>query len=128
MIDEQAVVELVANTRIDWSATPQNVMGSSSGGITSHEDLEAYQKRDRDLVGYGYFYVDVRNMQADLALMHCTKPGCWETEIIPERYSPLLPEDLERSVEAPGGAMNWSGHYPLDELSIEKLRASYFGD
>jgi hypothetical protein len=62
-----------------------------------------------------------------LALMHCTRPGYWESELIPQRYSPLLPEDLVRSIEAGGGALNWSGHYPLDAWCVDKLRHSYLG-
>jgi len=124
---EQEIVEIVKNTRIDFDATPQNVMGPSGGVITSQEDLEAHQRRARDLVGYGYFYIDVRSMCADLGLMRSTSPGYWETEIIPERYSPLLDEDLVRAVEDAGGAMNWSGHYPLDEACLWKVRESYLG-
>ena len=127
MTTVQEIVALIENTRVDWSATPQSVMSPVSGVITSQKDLEAYQRRDHDLVGYGYFYIDVRNMGADLALMHSTRPGYWETEIIPKCYSPLLPEDLERAVEKAGGAMNWSGHYPLDAWSLEKVRLSYLG-
>lgn len=125
---EEEVIDLVRETRIDWVATPQSVMGPESGVIKSQGDLEAYQQRERDLVGYGYFYIDVRNMQADLALMRSTKPGYWETEIIPQQYSPLLPHDLEHAIEEAGGAMNWSGHYPLDERCRTKLQKSYLGE
>jgi hypothetical protein len=34
--------------------------------IRSQGDLDASQRRDRDFVGARYFYVDVRNMRADL--------------------------------------------------------------
>jgi len=80
-----------------------------------------------EAVGTGYFYIDVRNMTADLALFYSPRPGVWETLIIPPCYSPLLPEDLERAVEEAGGAMNWSGHYPLDVWCLEKVRLSYLG-
>jgi hypothetical protein len=126
-VNEQGLVDMLKETRIDWSATPQSVMGPASGVFASQEDLEAYQQRDRDLVGYGYFYANVQNMGVDLVLMHSTRPGYWETEIIPRELSPLLEEDLVRSVEAGGGAINWSGHYPLDPLCIWKLQESYLG-
>jgi hypothetical protein len=48
--------------------------------------------------------------------------------IIPPRYSPLIEEDLLRSIDEAGGGLNWSGHYPLDPLSLAKVRASYLGD
>jgi hypothetical protein len=127
MHTEQEIIGILEETRIDWSATPQSVMGPPATIIRTQEDLERLQQRDRDLVGYGYFFVNVYNMGADLALMRCARPGYWVPEIIPRRFSPLLPEDLERAVEEAGGAMNWSGHYPLDEWSLEKVRASYLG-
>jgi hypothetical protein len=95
--------------------------------IQTQEEFEQLSRRHQALVGYGYYFVHVYNMRADLALMRCTSSGYWETDIIPQELSPLLPEDLTRSVEAAGGAMSWSGHYPLDERSLEKVRASYLG-
>src|SRR5215203_4804579 len=117
---EQEIIDVLEETRIDWKATPQSVMGPANSEIRTQEDFERLQQRDRDMVGYGYFYVDVRNMSADLALMRCPRPGYWEAEIIPQRFSPLLPEDLERAVEEAGGAMNWSGHYPLNSTCLMK--------
>jgi hypothetical protein len=128
MNEKQELIEMLAETRIDWDATRQGVMSPASGILAAPADLEAYQQRDRDLVGRGYFYIDVRNMGADLALMHSTRPGYWETEIIPRRLSPLLEKDLLRSIEAAGGAVNWSGHYPLDPVCIWKLQESYLGN
>lgn len=128
-MNEQELVDLLAGTRIDWEATPQSVMGPQHEQvITSQEDIDQMQQRDREMVGYGYFYVDCRNMDANLALMHCTKPGFWVGEQIPQELSPLLPEDLRRSIEEAGGAINWSGHYPLDAFSLEKLQLSYLGN
>ncbi len=46
---EEEIIDLVRETRIDWAATPQNVMGPESGVIKSQGDLEAYQQRERDL-------------------------------------------------------------------------------
>lgn len=128
-MDEHQIMDILKETRIVWDATPQSVLGPTPATdvITSQEDFEASQRQIRELVGYGYFYVDVMNMDADLALMRSTRAGIWEADIIPQHLSPLLPEDLERCVEAAGGAMNWSGHYPLDEWSVDKVRASYLG-
>jgi hypothetical protein len=128
MTTEKEISDTLKDLHVDWEATPQSVMGPASVVITSQEDFEAYKQRDRDLIGYGYFYVDVRNMTADLALMYSTRPGRWETMIIPPRDSPLLEEDLIRSIEEAGGTLGWSGHYPLDPLSLAKVRASYLGD
>jgi hypothetical protein len=127
MTTEQEIIGVVRETRIDWDATPQGVMGPPNSEIRTQEDFERLQQRDRDMVGYGYFFVNVSNMSADLALMHCTRVGYWETEIIPQRFSPLLGDDLERAVQEAGGAMNWSGHYPLNSTCLMKLQASYLG-
>ncbi len=126
MTTEQEIVEIVKNTRIDFDATPQNVMGPG-GDITSQEDFERSQRQLYEDVGRAYWFIDVRDMSADLALMRCTSPGYWETEIIPGRYSPLLYEDLVRAVEDAGGAIHRSGHYPLDETCLWKVRESYLG-
>ena len=127
MTTEQELIDTLAGVRIGWQATPQSIMSPGGGVITSQEDLERLQQRDSDLVGYGYFYIDVRNFEADLALMHSTRPGYWETMLVPQRYSPLLPEDLARAVEDAGGSMGWSGMYPLNDVCLWKVRESYLG-
>ena len=127
MTTEKEISDTLKDLHVDWEATPQSVLGSPSL-ITTQEDLERVQREIHDTVGTGYFYIDVRNMTADLALMYSTRRGRWETMLIPPRYSPLLEEDLIRSIEEVGGALNWSGHYPLDPLSLAKVRASYLGD
>ena len=127
MTTEKEISDTLKDLHVDWEATPQSVLGSPSL-ITTQEDLERVQREIHDTVGTGYFYIDVRNMTADLALFYSTRPGRWETMIIPPRYSPLLEEDLIRSINEAGGALNWSGHYPLDPLSLAKVRASYLGD
>ena len=128
MATEKEISDTLKDLRIDWEATPQSVLGSPSL-IPTQEDLERDQRKIQgEDVGRAYFYIAVRNMTADLALFYSTRPGRWETMIIPPRYSPLLEEDLIRSIEEAGGALNWSGHYPLDELSLARVRASYLGD
>ena len=127
MTTEKEISDTLKDLHVDWEATPQSVLGSPNV-ITTQEDFERVQQEIHDTVGTGYFYIDVRNMTADLALFYSTRPGRWETMIIPPRYSPLLEEDLIRSINEAGGALNWSGHYPLDPLSLARVRASYLGD
>jgi hypothetical protein len=126
MPTEQDIVGILEAVRIDWEATPQSVLGPQSA-ITSQEDFERSQRALRDDVGRAYFFVNVYDMRADLALMRCTRPGRWETEIIPQELSPLLEEDLERAIEEAGGALTSSGHYPLSDTCLWKLKASYLG-
>src|SRR5215216_1621681 len=127
MATEKEISDTLKDLHVDWEATPQSVLGSPSV-ITTQEDFERVQQEIREDVGRAYFYIAVRNMTADLALFYSTRPGRWETMIIPPRYSPLLEEDLIRSINEAGGALNWSGHYPLDPLSLARVRASYLGD
>ena len=127
MTTEKEISDTLKDVHVDWEATPQSVLGSPNV-ITTQEDFERVQQEIHDTVGTGYFYIDVRSMTADLALFYSTRPGRWETMIIPPRYSLLVEEDLIRSINEAGGALNWSGHYPLDPLSLAKVRASYLGD
>ena len=127
MTTEKEISDTLKDLHVDWEATPQSVLGSPNV-ITTQEDFERVQQEIHDTVGTGYFYIDVRNMTADLALFYSTRPGRWETMIIPPRYSPLVEEDLIRSINEAGGALNWSGHYPLDPLSLARVCASYLGD
>jgi hypothetical protein len=127
MTTEKEIADTVGSTRILWDETPESFLGPWQQEMRTQEDFERHLRTLNEAVGTGYFYVDVRDMGAELALFHSTHPGYWETLIIPERYSPLLEEDLVRCVEVAGGATNRSGHYPLDERSLEKVRGSYLG-
>jgi len=89
MATEKEISDTLKDLHVDWEATPQSVLGSPSV-ITTQEDFERVQQEIREDVGRAYFYIAVRNMTADLALMYSTRPGRWETMIIPPRYSPLL--------------------------------------
>ena len=127
MTTEQEIIDTLAGLRIDWSATPQSFLELWHQEICTQEDFERSQRQLYEDVGRAYWFIHVQNMEARLALFYSRRPGYWETMLIPQRYSPLLPEDLERSVEGAGGALNWSGHYPLDGWSLEKVRLSYLG-
>ena len=127
MTTEAEITDTLKGVRIEWEATPQSGLGPPSV-ISTQEDFEHTQRHLYEDVGRGYRFVHVMDMAADLALLYCSRPGFWETLIIPPELSPLLEEDLIRSIEEAGGALNWSGHYPLDRLSLAKVRASYLGD
>ena len=102
-----------------WDATPQSVLRGVATTIRSQEDLAASQRRDRAFVGAGYFYVNVRNMRADLALMHSTKAGYWTGDFIEQDV--ISESELVKAVEEAGGAINESGHYPLPDELKERL-------
>ena len=102
-----------------WDATPQSVLRGVVTTIRSQEDLEVSQRRDHDFVGTGYFYVDVRDMRADLALMHSTKAGYWIGDFIEQDV--ISESELVKAVEEAGGAITKSGHYPLPDELKERL-------
>ena len=124
---EAEITDTLKGVRIDWEATPQSGLGPPSV-IFTQEDFERTHRHLYEDVGRGYWFIHVMDVAADLALLYCSRPGFWETLIIPTELSPLLEEDLIRSIEEAGGALNRSGHYPLDPLSLTKVRASYLGD
>lgn len=97
--------ETMAHLR--WDLTPQTATISSCE-VNSPEELERLRQRLKTLEGY-YFYVDVWNCRARLALMHNTGDGGGGSEIVSDFDSPLL----ERAVYQAGGSITTSGWYPL---------------
>jgi hypothetical protein len=122
---EEKIFAILKEFHIDWEATPESMMVSEP--ISTPEQFEREQQLLRERVGVGYFCIDVQNQEAELALMRCTMPGHWETEIIPQRYSPLLPGALAEAVEGAGGTLKCSGRYPLNEWCKIKVQASNLG-
>ena len=111
--------DVAEEVHVMWDATPQGVLRGVATTIRSQEDYEASQRRDRQFVGTGYFYVDVRNMRADLALMHSAQAGYWTADFIEQDV--ISESELVRAVEEACGAINKSGHYPLPEELKERL-------
>ena len=111
--------DVTEEVHIMWDATPQSVLRGVATTMRSQADLEASQRRDRDFVGAGYFYVDVHDMRADLALMHSTKAGYWIGDFIEQDI--ISESELVKAVEEAGGAIHSSGHYPLPEELKERL-------
>ena len=124
-MSEEKIVAILKELHIDWEATPESMMVSEP--ISTPKQLEREQRLLRERVGVGYFCIAVQNQGAELALMRCTMPGHWETEIIPQRYSPLLPGDLAEAVEGAGGTLKCSGRYPLNKWCKIKVQTSYLG-
>lgn len=94
-------------SQIRWGMTPQSA-GYGPIAITSQADLDMYKAMLAANAGY-YFYIDVWDCQARLALMHNLPEGGGMSEIVEDFKSPLL----YRAVEQAGGAINISGWYPL---------------
>ena len=96
--------EILANLR--WDLTPQTA-NIGSYEIKNQADMDRLNKLLVSQAGY-YFYVDVANCQARLALMRNNATGGGNVEYIRDFESPLL----ERAVEAIG-SITTSGWYPL---------------
>lgn len=112
---------------IDWEATPETILGAGPVQTNPIKKTRNYNTWLEDQVGTGYFYADVNNEEAHLALMFCLSMGNWQIRPIPSDLNPLLEEDLERAVMAAGGTMFINGHYPLDQLCLLKLQESFLG-
>ena len=100
--------------KLRWDLTPQTG-NISSFEVNSQEDVDHLKALLAGKAGY-YFYVDVWNCQARLALMHNLPDGGGKSEIITDFHSALL----EKAVEAAGGMINMSGWYPLSR-ALERM-------
>jgi hypothetical protein len=107
--------EILANLR--WDLTPQT---SSITGytLTSQADFFRLNELLAQKAGY-YFYVDVWNCQARLALMHNYANGNGRAEIV-EDYDNV--ELLEASVDC----ITCSGHYPITAELEDDLRKKLY--
>ena len=97
--------EITAKLR--WDLTPQTGTISSCE-INNQADLDRLNKLYEEKAGY-YFYVDVWNCQARLALMQNLADGNGKSEIVEDFDSSLL----EKAVYKAGGSITTSGWYPL---------------
>lgn len=96
---------IVKNIR--WDLTLEKVFAPRT--VQTQDDIERLWNDQKEQAGY-YFYVDVWNCRARLALMHLKPDGSATPEIIDE-----FPEKaLIEAVEETGGAINISGHYPIN--------------
>ena len=126
----ESALSVVKASCIDWEATPQSVTETLNVEVQK-ENQGLYHHRANELVGTGYFCVYVPEKEdpptrqsPTLAFVRCTKPGCFESWFIGEDKSPLAGEDLLLSVVQAGGDLDLPGHYALNEVSVEKLKAS----
>ncbi len=94
--------------RILWNMTPEENF-SGVAEIKSQEDLERIRRDNEARAGY-YFFVDVWNFSPRLCLMENRPDGsCGVVGIVEAPESMLT-----RAIEEAGGAINRSGHYPIN--------------
>lgn len=106
--------------KLRWDLTPQTA-NVSSFQVNNEEDMDRFKALLAQKAGY-YFYVDVWNCKARLALMHNLPDGGGKSEAITDFHSVLL----EKAVEAAGGMINMSAWYPLSR-SLERALKKRLG-
>jgi hypothetical protein len=97
--------------QLRWDLTPQTASVGNHGSyeITCQGDIDRLNELLKEKAGY-YFYVNVWDCQARLALMYNNSGGGGRSDII-DFESPLL----EKAVYQAGGMINLSGWYPLNK-------------
>jgi len=106
--------------QLRWDLTPQNTDFPQNQTITdsmSQEELDRLNMEMVDKAG-AYFYIDVWNCTARLALMIRDAFGHGRSERIQKFDSPLIEESLYDC----GGAVNISGMYPINSDLEEELK------
>ncbi|MGE5444549.1 MAG: DVU0772 family protein [Ignavibacteriales bacterium] len=103
--DIQKDIEL--RKRILWHMTPQE--NFSEVEIKSQEDLKKAQRDAEARAGY-YFFIDVWDMAPRLCLFENRPDGSGEVVGIVEAPERML----DKAIEEAGGAINISGHYPIN--------------
>lgn len=104
----QEVREFLDGKTILWDRKPSDYAGTVN--IESDADFQRLKEETKANTGC-YFYIDVWNCQARLALYEDLGAGSGNTHII--ENPPLSEEDMARAVYVAGGAINISGWYPL---------------
>lgn len=100
---------------LHWDLTPEQVF--TPRAIQSKEDFELLDKVHKEQAGF-YFYIDVWNCKASLALMHVKPDGSMTSE----RLSEFPEEALIEAIQEAGGAINMSGHYPINAWVKKMIR------
>jgi len=97
-------------SQLRWDLTPQTGSIGDHGNyeITCPGDIDRLNALLAEKAGY-YFFINVWNCQAHLALIHNTATGGGRADRIEDFESPLL----EKAVYKAGGMINLSGWYPL---------------
>lgn len=100
---------------LHWELTPEDIFTPRT--IQSKEDLEMLDRLHEEQAGF-YFYIDVWNGKARLALMHVMPDGSMTSERIdyPDE------DGLIEAIEEAGGAINMSGHYSLSTRLRKRLQ------
>lgn len=124
MKNEEEVQRVVRSTRINWYATPAEMLGEETV-VVRPADRTTWQEEEQANVGIGFFFLDVRDNRATLCLMQCERPGQWSSVAIPQLLSPLSKEDMDRCIEEAGGDLSLPAMYPLDRWAIRSLRDRY---
>ena len=117
-------LEELRDKRIRWDLTPENAFAQGFA-ISRPEDLEQIKRYYQELDGSYFFYINVWNCKASLAVMEMHADGTGKG--YPVEQDIISEEELEEAVWDAGGAINMSGHYPLTPNLIRKLKEFLVG-
>lgn len=107
--------EFLTDKKIHWDMTPQSAREGIDGvEISSNEELEEINRKIEERIGI-YFYVDVWDMKPRLAVFENKKHGGTSRVIEDVDVLGITEELLEKAIHDHGGALNISGHYPVNE-------------
>jgi len=112
-------LEELKGKRIVWDATPQSEGGTIE--IRGQEEYDRFIQRLKERAGY-YFYVNVWNCTAKLAVMHQRGDGSATSDFVETDI--VTDDDLVDAIEQAGGAINISGQYPASMTILKKLKAA----
>lgn len=114
--------EFLREKTIRWDMTPKSAREGIDGAkITSEEEFKRLEEKIEERVGV-YFYIDVWDMKAELGAFENKKHG-GTSRIIEDPDEIGITEDmLEKAVDDHGGAVNISGHYPINNKIKDRLK------
>lgn len=109
--------------KINLDVTPSEALGGATV-IRSKEDMLALEAKINSMVGVRSFFIDCWNCQAAVALRIFSQNGSSHVERFSEdemAQMGVTNDMLREAVESSGGALNRSGHYPINEEIKEAL-------
>lgn len=112
-------LEELRGKKIRWDLTPQNAW-LEGFQINSQEDWEFLKRYFEELHGSYFFFINVWDCKASLAVMEMYANGSGKS--YPVEQEIISDEELEEALWDAGGAINMSGHYPLTPELIHRLK------
>ena len=119
--DKMELAEALKREDLRFDLSPQHELLLAGFEIKTPEDFKRLEEFFKQHSG-SYFYVDVWNCTARLCLMENRDDGSGTAYAIDDyEQHGITYDELVDAVEEAGGAINWSGAYPINQNLREKL-------